>query len=594
MNAEKSVLSPAQVEKMKEIVRDPVKWSQVFVVTYDSVLKKETPWIARWYQSEMLKDTSLKKVYRCGRRTGKTETMILDMLWRIFTRRNYRCLTITPYENQVRLQFQRIRELIDISPLLKAEVVSMTKNPYALTLKNNSSIFGFTTGASSGNGAASVRGQRCDWLYLDEVDYMADADFDSITAIAAERADIGITMSSTPTGKRSQFWKACCIPEMHYSEHWHPSTHNPNWGPTMEAEFRAQLSEQGYVHEVMAEFGTEDTGVFDKDKLDKAMKFELYAYNELDYYQKQRCIDNGLTPNMYLYQKGQRAHPAPWRTIGVDWDKYSASSSIIILEYDLIRKKFKVIKRVEVPRSEYSYDTAVNLIVELNEQYNPAWIYCDRGAGEYQVERLHIIGEEKPHTGLRNKVKGFQFKQSLDMIDPVTFEEVRKPMKPFMVTQLQIAFERENLMLSPFDEVLHKQLIDYCVEKKAANGDPIFTSVNEHFIDALGLAYLAMVLEFQELTDMMKEPETATRVEFVNKTLGTKGLNEMFRDAENSALNYNDSFTPPKYDPTERRGDRPSQFKVGMNYRKRTPSTSWGSRSSGSRLKGGGVNRSSW
>lgn len=64
------------------------------------------------------------------------------------------------------------------------------------------------------------------------------------------------------------------------------------------------------------------------------------------------------------------------------WDKYAASSSILILEYDLIRQKFKVIKRVEVPRSEYSYDTAVNMIVELNEQYNPAWIYCDSGAGE--------------------------------------------------------------------------------------------------------------------------------------------------------------------------------------------------------------------
>ena len=44
---------------------------------------------------------------------------------------------------------------------------------------------------------------------MDEVDYMSDADFDSVTAIAAERSDIGIVMSSTPTGRRSQFYKAC-------------------------------------------------------------------------------------------------------------------------------------------------------------------------------------------------------------------------------------------------------------------------------------------------------------------------------------------------------------------------------------------------
>ena len=46
------------------------------------------------------------------------------------------------------------------------------------------------------------------------------------------------------------------------------------------------------------------------------------------------------------------------------------------------KQKFQVIKRIEVPKAEYSYDAAVNLIIELNDQYNPSWIYCDRGSGE--------------------------------------------------------------------------------------------------------------------------------------------------------------------------------------------------------------------
>lgn len=75
--------------------------------------------------------------------------------------------------------------------------------------------------------------------------YMTEADFDAVTAIAAERDDIEICISSTPTGKRGQFYKACNNKAMGYTEHYHPSTHNPNWGPNMEAEFRAQLSEQG-------------------------------------------------------------------------------------------------------------------------------------------------------------------------------------------------------------------------------------------------------------------------------------------------------------------------------------------------------------
>ena len=65
-----------------------------------------------------------------------------------------------------------------------------------------------------------------------------------------------------------------------------------------------------------------------------------------------------------------------------DWDKYGASSSIIILDYDVEKNKFRVTRRIEVPKSEYSYDNAVNLIVDLNRIYNPSWIYVDRGAGK--------------------------------------------------------------------------------------------------------------------------------------------------------------------------------------------------------------------
>ena len=190
--------------------------------------------------------------------------------------------------------------------------------------------------------------------------------------------------------------------------------------------------------------------------------------------------------------------------------KYGASSSLLILEFDTVLNRFKVLKRYEMPKAEYSYDNAVNKIIELNEIYNPSWIYCDRGSGEYQIERLHIYGEEHPESGLKQKVVGWSFSNKIKVIDPATGEEDNKAMKPFMVSQLQIAFERENLILSPYDETLHKQLIDYEVEKIGANGNPTFSSKNEHFIDALGLAYLAMVLEFKELTGVMQDLETTS------------------------------------------------------------------------------------
>lgn len=506
-------LTKAQLAKLKEINSDPVKWAQVFLVTYDKTLKKETPWTARWYQSQMIRDKSKKKVYRCGRRTGKSECMVVESLYNACNHKNYRVLLITPYENQIRLLFQRINELRNSSPLLNARVVSATKNPYKIEFDNGSLIMGFTTGASSGSSGASIRGQAADLLILDECDYMADGDFDSILMIAGERPDIRVIMSSTPTGKRGNFYKCCTDKTAGYTEHYHPSTHNPGWNDEMEAEFRAILSEQGYVHEVLAEFGSQELGVFDKQKLDKAIHMLDYAYNPLDYYQEKRCKEENRWPLELFYDAYNTAPPNVFRTMGVDWDKYGASSSLLILEFDTVLNRFKVLKRYEMPKAEYSYDNAVNKIIELNEIYNPSWIYCDRGSGEYQIERLHIYGEEHPESGLKQKVVGWSFSNKIKVIDPATGEEDNKAMKPFMVSQLQIAFERESIILSPYDEVLYKQLIDYEVDKIGQNGVPTFTSKNEHFVDALGLAYLAMVMEFKQLTGVMKDLDVEFKME---------------------------------------------------------------------------------
>ena len=499
--------------KLAKIMKDPVAWAQAFLRTFNPQTGRIEPWKARWYQVEMLQDQSKKRVYRCGRRTGKTETMVVESLFHVCTKKNFRVLIITPYENQVRLAFMRLNELIKESPVVSSMVLSNTKNPYMIKMNNESAILGFTTGASSGGGAASIRGQRADLIVMDEVDYMGEADFDSVMIIAGERPEIRTVMSSTPTGKRSKFYQACTDPKMGFIEHFHPSTHNPNWNDEMEAEFRATLSEQGYVHEVEAEFGVQNTGVFDKDRVDEAKEFYNYAYAPLDYYQEAAIKRGDIEPpEMLLYD---RRHPAPYsrfRTIGVDWDKYEETSSIIVLEFNERLKRFMILKAYSVPRSEYSYDMAVKTIIELNEIYKPAMIYCDRGAGEYQIEALCIYGKNHPETRLHEKVKGFQFSQKLDIQNPVTGEITKEPLKPFMITQLQIAFERNQLIISKYDEKLYKQLIDYEVVKRAQNGNPIFTDVNEHFIDALGLAYLAMTLTFKELTGVMRETEMANKV----------------------------------------------------------------------------------
>lgn len=155
-------LAKAERKKLQDIMDDPVKWAQAFLRAFDPITKEMKPWTARWYQVEMLRDKSTRKVYRCGRRIGKTETMVVDMLHMAYTHRNFRILMAAPYDNQIRNMFTRLNELIAESPLVKQAVVSTTKNPAKIEFANGSMILGFTTG----DDAASIRGQRADQNYI--------------------------------------------------------------------------------------------------------------------------------------------------------------------------------------------------------------------------------------------------------------------------------------------------------------------------------------------------------------------------------------------------------------------------------------------
>ena len=75
--------------------------------------------------------------------------------------------------------------------------------------------------------------------------------------------------------------------------------------------------------------------------------------------------------------------------------KSQAPTSILILEYDNVFNKFRVINRTEIESSEFTFDKAVKKIIDINAIYNPSYIYLDRGAGKlfaaYIVYGLHNI-----------------------------------------------------------------------------------------------------------------------------------------------------------------------------------------------------------
>ena len=307
-----------------------------------------------------------------------------------------------------------------------------------------------------------------------------------------------------------------------------------------------------------AEWGEETIGVFQKRFIDLAKTVNPDAH----------------------YVEGSR-NPAR-RVAGVDFDKYGEASQIVVLEYrhDFVTPegvrspKFQVVHRSEIPKSEFTLDNTVKRIIELNERFHLDFIYCDRGYGEYQIETLHKYGMQHPKTQLQHKVKGISFSSSIDLRDPFTKQIDKKPIKAFMVSQTSVLLEREQLILNPHDQTLWKQMEDYQVIRVTTSGQPVYTSENEHALDALMLSILGFSTEFPELTNIVHPTQVARKaVKLPRLKFPDKVLSGSARGVEEDEELWDPS------DPEERSGRiirHGKRAKTEQRAAKRL--TSWGSR----------------
>jgi replicative DNA helicase len=363
----------------------------------------------------------------------------------------------------------------------------------------------------SGGKSDVARGQEAHLIVLDEMDYMHADDLDALYAMlqktAEDQPDKVMIGASTPTGRRERFWEWCRSPR--FTEFWFPSYCNPYFSKEQEEEFREQYSPSGYRHEIEADWGEDSEGVYPRKFVDRAFISPSWDY----------------TPEITSARS--------FHTIGVDWDKYGAGTNIVIVEtcaenYEdtRFRGKSRICYREEIPRSEYTLTKAVDRIIELNRAFNPKHIYVDRGYGEVQVELLKKYGVENPYSGLRDKVKGISFGESIDVRDPYTKLMIKKEMKPFMVDNLRQFLEKERILIPESDEEIYMQLISYVVIRTTQTGRPVFEaagSAMDHAHDALMLALLAITQNYGEFS----QGNYATRTESFS--------NEFFMPKQNSS-----------------------------------------------------------
>ena len=465
------------------VIEDPIRWAEV---SLKNPRKPSDPFVWRNYQKKMVayqpewkidehgkkKFVNRFKVYRCGRRSGKTASMAAELLWHAFTKPDFKIIIVTPFESQVREIFRMMGSMIKESFIIPTRFV---KKPYLMEFGNGSTITGYTAGAGSSTKGTGIRGTEADLIILDECDHGID---DVINEVIFPIYNLNPTciliMSSTPSGRHGLFWNICTRAKEWKAEEFHiPSTMIPGWDKDEEeACRRSARTASNYQHEYLAEFGSLEEGVFLNKHIMECLreyKYETLGYDETKQY-----------------------------FMGVDWNEVHGVT-INILEKRKNNPMAKIWKKIRIERSEFTQPEAVEEIIDWTEKIKFKAIFIDKGFGAAQDQWLRKYGLEHPGSKLNEIVTAIDFGGKIIYRDTVNNKKIKKDAKPFLVDNAVFFVENHILEMPKFEDEANSlvgAMRGYKVKRfSAKSNQPVYEcEVPDHELDALFLALLAITI----------------------------------------------------------------------------------------------------
>jgi hypothetical protein len=477
-------------------------------------------WKARTHQATMLRCQSERKVLRWGRRSGKTESFAIEILFHAMTKKamdrdprtgewrakDYTVMVVAPYESQIINIFDMLLRFLNSSEETTAVIDRFRKSPYHfLKLKNGAIIKGFTTGAKSSSDAASLRGQDANMLVLDECDFMTAGDYGSINPIIQSHGKdekgqgVLVRASSTPKGKRENFYDWCVTNPL-WKEFYFPSAvidmtpyeeTRLSWR-NMRVDNRPDYSHDEWLQEILAVFIANASGVYQPVYIHEAM--EDYEYEEM----RQIKMRGGFKNWTFA--------------IGTDWND-NAGTEICVLGF-APGLGYRIVENVNVPKQDWTQLRGMEVLTELAGFWQPEFIYVDAGHGSTNYEMLRLWSGQQPahsyESTIVDRIKKYYFGGSLEIRDPLSQEIVKQPAKAYMVEASVRKFENRQIKFSASDEVLRKQLLNYIVKSRAESGKPLYgmenPKIGDHRLDALNMAIVAFE---REMGAMALTPRTS-------------------------------------------------------------------------------------
>lgn len=477
-----------ELDEIKQAM-NPVYWAEKNIDVNQPDPTKRL-YVNRWYQSMQIQCSASKKAIRCGRRSGKSYGLGIDIANRLVQNSNYQILVVTPFLSQAKeltnVVKKILRSLGDTIGTWDDLVERSVTSPYQeIQMKNGSTFKAFTAGNDNAN---AVRGQGAHLIIIDEADFLTQEAFDSITAILMDKPNTEIICTSTPMGEGLLYKFAN---SKDYKEFHFPSFCIPHYNDDMDREFRNSLSMMAYIQEIMAEFGLSDNSVFDTDLVNRST---LIGTSE--------SLHNVITNrNRYIV------------SLGCDWNADKVGTRICVIAYDKIEHKIIIANLSNVRREGWTQVAAIDKIVELNRLYTPDYIYVDEGFGEANVQQLKLIAvnlfgkvpADHPDLRLRDVVP-VNFSSTLELRDVMTGEIRKKYFKNFIVETTKRALETGLLAFKdPISAPIVEQMKNYIVKSRAANGREVYeaksSEIGDHDLDAFMIALAGLQLNENSILD---------------------------------------------------------------------------------------------
>lgn len=488
---DQNIIANMNKEELEEIKQamSPVYWAEKNIDINQKDPTKRL-YVSRWYQSMQISCSASKKTIRCGRRSGKSYGLGIDIANRLVQNSNYQILVVTPFLSQAKeltnVVKKILRSLGDTIGTWDDLVERSVTSPYQeIQMKNGSTFKAFTAGNDNAN---AVRGQGAHLIIIDEADFLTQEAFDSITAILMDKPNTEIICTSTPMGEGLlyKFSNSKDYKEFHF-----PSFCIPHYNDDMDKEFRNSLSMMAYIQEIMAEFGLSDNSVFDTDLVNRSTTIGTSA----------SIHDVVLNRDRYIV------------SLGCDWNADKVGTRICVIAYDKIDHKVIIANLSNVRREGWTQVAAIDKIVELNRLYVPDYIYVDEGFGEANVQQLKLIAvnlfgkvpADHPDLRLRN-VTPVNFSSTLELRDVMTGEIRKKYFKNFIVETTKRALETGLLAFK--DSVaapIVEQMKNYVVKSRLTNGREVYeaksSEIGDHDLDAFMIALAGLQLNEDSILD---------------------------------------------------------------------------------------------